>query len=150
MIALYNKLLMLLLLYAVCSAAWAGNVYFNIDGVAIHGFDPVAYFAQDAAVKGNQAFSYEWKGVTWWFSSAENRDKFAATPQDFAPQYGGFCAYAMAEGKLAKTDARAWTTIDGKLYLNYSKYIRTVWQRAAKRRYIKSADKEWKRLVSGH
>lgn len=138
------------LLFCISAGSvWAGGLFFNTNGIAINGFDPVAYFEQDVAVKGNPEISFEWKGATWRFSSVENRNKFTASPKHYAPQYGGYCAYAMAEGKVAKSDSRAWTVIDGKLYLNHSIYIRKVWRRGAKRHYIRDANREWRSLLTG-
>ncbi len=97
-------------------------------GVAIHGYDPVAYFTEGAPQKGDPAHSYEWKGATWHFASAENRDAFAANPEKYAPKYGGYCAYAVARGKAVPADPDVWTIVEGELYLNLSPNVRKVWQ----------------------
>lgn len=96
---------------------------------AIRGYDPVAYFEHKGPVKGSQQFAHAWRGATWHFASAENRDRFAAAPEKYAPQYGGYCAYAVSEGYTADIDPAAWTIVDGKLYLNYSRRIRERWSR---------------------
>ena len=111
-------------------------------GVAINGYDPVGYFSQSKAVKGSSKFSSKWNGTTWHFSSAANRDKFAASPAKFAPQYGGYCAYSVSHGGAAKTEPEAWTIVDNKLYLNYSNFVRGQW-RAKTAFHIKRANKNW-------
>ena len=98
-----------------------------LGGVAIEGADPVAYFTEGKAVEGSDDFAHEWMGATWRFVSAANRDRFAAEPDRYAPQYGGYCAWAVSQGYTAKIDPEAWTIVDGRLYLNYSKEVRTQW-----------------------
>ncbi len=88
------------------------------DGYAIGGTDPVAYFTQNKPVEGSAEFTAEYDGVTWKFSSAENRDKFVAEPAKFAPQYGGWCAVGTSFGSKLETKPELWDIIDGKLYLN--------------------------------
>lgn len=88
--------------------------------VAIKGYDTVAYFTQNQAVRGSEKFSYGWLGATWQFSSAENRDLFAREPVKYAPQYGGFCADGVSFGTITTNiDPKAWRIIESKLYLNY-------------------------------
>jgi len=99
-----------------------------LGGTAINGYDPVAYFDEGRPVEGSSAFTHDWNGATWRFSSAENRDRFAATPEAFAPQYGGYCAWAVSQGYTASTDPEAWKIVDGKLYLNYSKSVQAQWE----------------------
>ena len=108
--------------------AFAGKV--NLDGgLAIKGHDPVAYFTQGAAVRGDGAFTTDHDGATYQFASAANRDAFAADPAKYAPQYGGYCAYAVAQGYTAPIDPEAFTVVDDKLYLNFSKSVRRRWER---------------------
>jgi len=101
---------------------------YSFDGVAIRGADPVAYFTEAAAIKGSAEYEYEWNGATWRFASAENRDLFASNPEAYAPQYGGYCAWAVKDGYLASVDPEAWKVVDGKLYLNYSPGVQRQWQ----------------------
>ncbi len=89
--------------------------------VAIEGYDPVAYFVEAKAMKGSDEFSFKWSGANWYFTSAKHRDLFAANPEKFAPQYGGFCANAASVGREDPVDPRAWTIWQGNLYLSYSK-----------------------------
>lgn len=100
----------------------------NWRGLAISGYDPVAYFSLGAPTPGSAEFTYEWMGATWRFASAANRDAFRADPERYAPQYGGYCAWAVAHGKTASVDPEAWKIVDGKLYLNYSRDIQKQWE----------------------
>lgn len=100
---------------------------FATDSVAINGFDPVAYFTEEKPVKGDASHSAEFNGAKWYFSSAENKAAFEAAPADYAPQFGGYCAYAVSRGYTAPTDPEAWSVHEGKLYLNFSLRARELW-----------------------
>ena len=117
-------------------------------GVAIDGYDPVAYFLDGAPREGSKSFAFEWNGATWRFASAEHRDLFAATPEKFAPQYGGYCAWAVGHGYTAAIDPDAWTIREGKLYLNYDLEIREQWLGDAPG-WIAKGDVHWPKLVAG-
>lgn len=117
-----------------------------VDGVGAGGYDVVAYFTQGAAVPGDAAIAVEHDGVTWRFASAENRDTFLADPAKYAPQYGGYCSYAASKGYVAKGDPQAWTVHDGKLYLNYSKQVRSIWSQD-KPGNISKADANWPKIL---
>ena len=114
-------------------------------GIAIQGYDPVAYFTDSKPVKGDAKFSYTWRGTVWQFASAQHRDLFAETPEKYAPQYGGFCAYAVSENHTADIDPEAWRIIEGKLYLNYSKSVQQMWLKDPEAR-IRRADQNWPNL----
>jgi len=111
-------------------------------GVAIDGADPVAYFEEGRHVEGRSDFEAEWQGATWRFASAAHRDLFRAEPEKYAPQYGGYCAWAVSQGYTAPIDPEAFTIVEGKLYLNYDEDIQAKWQkdRAA---WIEAADENW-------
>ena len=111
---------------ALALPASAGTVYTK-DGAAIEGYDPVAYFNGGRPVAGSSQFQLQWQGATWRFANAANRDAFAAAPERYAPQYGGYCAWAVSQGYTAKIDPDAWRIVDGKLYLNYSKGVQRRW-----------------------
>lgn len=117
-----------------------------IGGVAINGYDPVAYFEEGAPVEGSSDFEHEWNGAAWRFANAENRDRFAADPEAYAPQYGGYCAWAVSQGYTASTDPAAWKIVDGKLYLNYSADVQKRWQ-SDEAGNIAKADANWPRVL---
>lgn len=109
------------------SFALAGPVNITSGGVAIEGYDPVAYFKAGKPVKGSPKIIAAHEGATYRFSSEANRDAFVAGPTGFVPQFGGFCAWAVSQGYTAKIDPAAWKVVDGKLYLNYSKSVQSRW-----------------------
>ena len=113
--------------FAAGPAMAASPEVFAIDGVAMRGADPVAYFTQGALVMGTADHALMWKGATWWFATAEHMAQFEANPDAYAPQYGGYCAYAASQGAIATSVPEAWTVYEGKLYLNYSLNVRKIW-----------------------
>lgn len=115
---------------------------FSAGGAAINGFDPVAYFTDGRPVMGNEDITHVWNGAVFRFASEANRDTFAANPEAYAPQYGGYCAYAVAQGYTASTDPEAWTVHEGRLYLNFSTGVRRRWLRDVPGN-IASADANW-------
>ena len=115
---------------------------FAEDGIAIRGADPVAYFTGGEYTPGSDEFTHDWEGATWQFASAENRDLFAANPEEYAPQYGGFCAYAVSQGNTAPIEPTAWEIVDGKLYLNFNDKIQERWAQDIPG-YIAQADQNW-------
>jgi YHS domain-containing protein len=119
--------------------------YFSVDGVAIRGYDPVAYFTEGKAVKGNDNLNFQWSGSRWNFSSRENLESFKADPAKFAPQYGGWCAYGCSENHKSPTDPNAFTIVQNKLYLNYNLKVKELWIKDTTSR-IKAADTYWKSL----
>ncbi|MEM6973895.1 MAG: YHS domain-containing (seleno)protein [Pseudomonadota bacterium] len=117
-------------------------IYQTLFGTAIDGTDPVAYFTEGRPVEGSSEFTHEWNGATWRFTSAENRDLFVAEPEKYAPQYGGYCAWAVSQGYTASTDPDAWAIVDGKLYLNYNQSVQDRWNKDVPG-FIASADQNW-------
>lgn len=115
---------------------------FERDGYAIGGTDPVAYFTLGKPTRGSSDHAHDWMGATWLFANAEHRDMFAADPETYAPQYGGWCAWAAARGYTASTIADAWSIVGGRLFLNYSHRIHRRWQ-ANTDAYIEAADDRW-------
>jgi YHS domain-containing protein len=113
-----------------------------VKGVAVGGFDPVAYFTEGKPREGKADIALEHDGVTWRFASEANRDAFKADPAKYAPQYGGYCAWAVSNGYTAKGDPHAWTVHDGKLYLNYDKKVRALWAQEIPANVAK-ADANW-------
>lgn len=118
----------------------------TFNNKAIYGYDTVAYFTKNKAVKGNKKFMTEHLGAEWYFSSKEHMDMFVANPEKYMPQYGGYCAYALSDGRLVGIDEDAFTILDGKLYLNYSKSVMKEW-RTSTERFISEANAWYPQLV---
>lgn len=135
------------LLLFFCSAEMAAGA--PGGDVAIKGYDPVAYFQAGEARKGKESHTFSWHNLTWYFSNDENREHFAATPAKFAPQYDGYCAWAMTEGRKSETDPEIWKIVDGKLYLSCSKAAYEKWRRDIPGN-IRKADTNWARLTGGN
>ncbi len=142
-----------IILCLVCSLVMVGNVsakdtiytpWFN--NLAIKGYDPVAYFQESKAIEGKKEFQTEWMGAEWRFNSAETLALFVAIPDKYAPQYGGYCAYAVADNKLVGIDPTQFTILDDKLYLNYNAKIQKKWL-AERDDRIRKADQNWPVIV---
>lgn len=115
----------------------------NWRGIAIKGYDPVAFHTQGAPAKGSREYEFEWKDAKWRFASGEHRDLFSANPEKYAPKYGGYCAWAVAEGYTAGVDPEnAWNIVDGRLYLNFNVEIKQKWEKDIPG-HIKRADANW-------
>jgi len=113
-----------------------------IDGIALHGFDPVAYFTQNQAVKGDAQLTAVYHGVTYEFASKEDQAAFQANPEKYLPQYGGFCAFAVSKGAKADIDPHAFAINDGKLYVNNSGRAQKLFVDDVKSN-IEKADHNW-------
>ena len=136
---------LLVLALSATGALADGEVNINPEKVAIKGYDSVAYFTEGKPVKGKPEFRTEWRDANWWFSSAENLDRFKGDPEKYSPRYGGFCALAVAMGTKADIDPQAWSIVDGRLYLNLSTTFREQWQQHASEN-IRKADKNWAKM----
>jgi len=112
------------------------------SNTAVDGHDPVAYFTDGKPVEGKKEFSTEYMGAEYRFASAENLEAFRADPAKYAPQYGGYCAWAVSQGYTAKGDPEHWKIVDGKLYLNYNKKIQERWELDIPS-HIVTADTNW-------
>jgi YHS domain-containing protein len=117
-------------------------VFTHSGATAIRGYDTVAYFKDGKPVKGTPQFSTQWMGATWQFANASNRDAFQQAPEKYAPQFGGYCAWAVGHNYTASTDPEAWKVVDGKLYLNNSKSVQKMWEQD-QARWIMEADRNW-------
>ncbi len=115
------------------------------DALAIKGYDTVAYFISGKALKGSASFTAQWHGMTWYFSTPANRELFAADPEKYAPQYDGYCAWAMTEARKALTDPQVWKIVDGRLYLNCSQAAYDKWSKDIPG-HIQKADANWLKL----
>jgi YHS domain-containing protein len=132
---------------AVSPAAAKDPVYTGTFGsLAVSGYDPVAYFTDGKPVEGRGDHELKWNGATWRFSSAENLNSFKSDPEAYAPQYGGYCAWAVSQGYTASSDPQAWRIAGGKLYLNYSKGVQKTWARDVPGNIAK-ADANWPKVL---
>lgn len=117
------------------------------DGIALSGYDPVAYFTQGAAVKGRADHALIWRGATWYFASAQSQEAFEMNPLAYVPQYGGYCAYMMAEGSLASGAPEAFALADGRLYLAHTPEFLTLWKQDVAGN-IREADAHWAAVMN--
>ncbi len=113
--------------------AWAQSktyppVHAAADRLALGSHDPVAYFTRNQPVAGDAAITLDWNGATWRFATAEHRAMFEANPQAYAPQFGGYCAWAASQGYIAPGDPTVWRIVDGRLYLNFNDRARMLWE----------------------
>lgn len=137
------KFIFSLLLLTVLPGISVGNSPEN--DLAIRGYDTVAYFKSGKPQKGTESFTFQWHDMTWYFTTKENRDLFAANPERYAPQYDGYCAWAMTEARKAQTDPEVWKIVNGKLYLNCSMRAYEKWSMDIPGN-IKKADMNWRKL----
>ena len=132
-----------LVLTALTAHARANEIYTGIfSSLAVGGYDTVAYFKQGKPVLGIAEFATEYKGATWRFASKENLDAFKAQPTAYAPQYGGYCSWAIAQNYTASGDPLVWKIVDGRLYLNYDRDVQAKWEKDIPG-FIASANKNW-------
>ncbi len=125
----------------------SGLFSYKPSGVAIRGADTVAYFTEGKPVQGSDKFTTQWNGATWKFASQKHLDLFVADPEKYAPQYGGYCAYGVAQDNLVKIEPENWTIVDGKLYLNFNDGLQKKWEGDIKG-YIAEADKKFQDLLT--
>lgn len=118
----------------------------DAERLALRGYDAVAYFREGEAAEGRAEFAHEWNGARWLFKSAENRDAFARAPEEFAPQFGGYCSYAVSRGYTADADPRAWKVVNGKLYLNYNLDVRGLWEQDVPGN-VRKGDENWPQFL---
>ena len=141
------KLLCLLAVIMPVQAYAESEIYTSFfSNDAVSGYDSVAFFSESKPVKGNSRYMMSYKGAKWYFSSQENLDKFKADPVKYAPQYGGYCAWAVAQNDTQKGDPNHWSIHDGKLYLNYDAEIKDRWL-ADRDAFISKADKYWPEIL---
>ncbi len=147
-IALFALLVPLLTILSQPVLAFEETNKSYFGGVALGGYDAVSYFIESQAVKGDKAHGVEWKGAMWLFSSAANRRHFTASPESFAPQYGGYCSNQMSLGNLSDIDSNVWRIIDNKLFLFGHDAGRVRWAAETKQR-IADADQHWLTFIGG-
>lgn len=125
----------------------ASAVNVDAQGVALHGRDAVAYFTDSKAVPGSARFEHQWNGARWLFASAANRDTFARAPEKYAPQFGGYCSWAVSRNYTADVDPSAFAVVNGRLYLNYSTEVQARW-RTDRDGNITKAEGHWPGLLA--
>ncbi|MDZ4791078.1 MAG: YHS domain-containing (seleno)protein [Hyphomicrobiales bacterium] len=130
------------------SAAFAVDEHYAKDGVAIDGYDTVAFFTAGKPVQGSTEFSADYQGVKWNFSSAANRDLFAADPAKYAPAYGGWCSAGASKGKKVPVKAEFWAIVDGQLYLNSSDAAHNKLFLGDTKTVISKGEGNWKRIFA--
>jgi YHS domain-containing protein len=135
----------------IAAAVWAVSmnhaegvkpVNAETNNLAVRGFDTVAFFTDKKLTRGKAEFVYDWLGAKWQFSSAENLDLFKQNPEKYAPQFGGYCSYAVSHGYTADADPGTWKIVDGKLYLNYNHEVKKMWEQN-QQQFIKDGEKNW-------
>jgi YHS domain-containing protein len=113
---------------ALASASPAPSVSATGQGIAIGGYDPVAYFTEGHPVAGSANFELRWNGATWRFASAGSRARFEANPAAYAPAFGGYCAWAISQNYIAPGDPLVWRIVNGRLYLNFNQRAKMLWE----------------------
>lgn len=143
------KKLIVFALIAVSSftAVAQSSSVFSVNGVALKGYDVVAFYKDSAAVKGYDSLRYSWKDAVWLFSSVQNLEAFKSAPEKYEPQYGGYCAYGVSDGEGHKTPVEidTWTLLNGRLYFNYNSKVKEYWKKSQKER-IEKADANWPKI----
>ena len=134
-----------LLSLALSSALPAVNA--PSGNLAVRGYDAVAYFTDGKPVPGAPQFEIAWNGARWRFANEQHRDAFKQAPEKYAPQFGGYCAWAVAHGYTANGDPQAWKIVDSRLYLNYSKEVQRMWE-ANIPEYIRQGQSNWPGVLS--
>lgn len=140
----FSAIIILLMIFSKCVFAQEKSIFVK-NGLALNGIDPVAYFTESKPVEGKKSFSFDWNDAKWLFSSQANLDLFKANPVKYAPQYGGYCAFGVSENHKSPTDPNAWTIVEDKLYLNYSKKVKELWSKDIPTR-IQKANELWPSL----
>ena len=138
---------LLLVPFSPAKAYTTDSINKNPAGVALKGYDPVAYFTEGKPVKGLNDFTYEWMGAEWHFSSAANRELFIASPEKYAPQYGGYCAYAVSRGHTADISPNYWKVVAGRLYLNNGWLAERLWKLSIPEN-IEKANQNWPKILN--
>ena len=144
---LRNIILLSITLSIITSLVSAGEINLDQNGIAISGYDPVAYFGDSKATMGKQELTFLYKQAIYQFANTDNRERFIQNPEKYLPAYGGYCAWAMSKGYIAPIDPNAWTVHDGRLFLNYSNSYKRRFNRNIEKN-IKKADENWPSLKS--
>jgi YHS domain-containing protein len=133
----------LVIVFATREAAAEPPVHRDNEGRAVLGYDIVAFWTEKKAVPGSPAYSFNWRGARWLFSSPQNLALFASDPLKYAPAYGGHCAVSMAEGKLTKIAKPSWSLYQGRLYFNYDDRVKQTFDFKNTSDFVRRADENW-------
>ena len=133
-------------LISVYSVSAQKSPVYAPKGIALDGYDAVAFFKQGKPVKGSSAFEFQWNSAQWLFADQADLESFKKTPEKYAPQYGGHCAYGASKGKKAPTEVDTWSIVDNKLYLNYNQNVKSIWVKD-QGAYIETANKNWPMIM---
>jgi YHS domain-containing protein len=149
---IFTFLLSLFLFQGLIAQTATRKKHFNLkNGLAIEGYDPVAYFTQNKAIKGNAQIAYTLENVTYYFTNTTNKDSFIKNPKKYEPQFGGWCAYAMgATNDKVDVDPETFKIIDGKLYLYFHNWVNNTllkWNKDEAKLKTK-ADKNWANMIN--
>ena len=139
-----KKLILMLFIGMASVQSFAQNQYLK-NGVAVQGYDVVAYFESNKAVQGNSEIITKYNNAVYFFFSEKNKELFLKNPAKYVPQFGGYCAYGASESHLSPTDPQAFTIVDDKLYLNYNLEVKKMWAKDRDARIVK-ANEYWKTL----
>jgi YHS domain-containing protein len=133
---------------ALAAGAAAARDLVNVDetGLAVEGYDPVAFHSEGKAVKGKNGITARHRGATYRFASAENKEKFESAPNRYAPAFGGFCAYGASNGYAAPVKIETWQVVEGRLLLNYDLEVKALFD-ADREGFLKKADRNWPSIV---
>lgn len=145
----FSKSSLFLILFCFSSAVFSADPIQTsfLTDTAVSGYDTVAYFKENAAIKGKKEFEYDWMGANWRFSSAENLELFINDPHAYAPQFGGYCSYAVGLGATAPGDPKQFSVVNDKLYLNYSSKTKVLWE-DDRDQFIASGEENWPGLIA--
>lgn len=140
-------LMAIALLFTASAMASEPPVYTGLlSNTGAGGYDTVSYFETGQPTKGASDYTAEYQGATWRFASAENLARFKDNPERYAPAYGGYCAWAVSQGYLAKGDPEHWSIRDGRLYLNYNQAVQDRWLKDTDG-FIRQADVNWPKVL---
>jgi hypothetical protein len=141
-------LVIVVALISICSAVSAQkSPVYAPKGIALDGYDAVAFFTQGKPVKGSSDYALRWNGAQWLFADKADLESFKKAPEKYAPQYGGYCAYGAAQGHKAPVEIDTWSVINNKLYLNYDQKVKSKWVKD-EATYIESANKNWPLIMN--
>ena len=143
-----KSLLSLFLMIVALSTVAPAKELLNVDrnGVAIQGYDPVAFFTDNRPVKGNAQFQSEYRGAKYYFASSEHKAAFDKEPAKYEPQFGGYCAYGVSHGSRAPVKIEAWQIVNGRLLMQYDLSVKDEFNKD-QQGTLKKADQNWPRLL---